>query len=212
MGISAQQHRIVTGSFSQNRYMYGRYGVSQLNFNIYANFDLFLHFIYYIASRDDISNHNINNRVLGGRKVSYYHNIYLILFQYIITCLLVMTLWIHAQNCYSDIFCHDSKHMLHPSINMLFNPTSAFISGNHRIFINLFFFATIIKNVDSSHCKKVIIIFELLKGKLKVKSSLIENYSFKYLYWVTMLNIFLIVILDPKQNFVAIRVIIMLLI
>ena len=108
-----------------------------------------------------------------------------------------MTLGIHAQNCYSDIFCHDSKHMLHPSINMLFNPTSAFISGNHRIFINVFFFATIIKNVDSSHCKRVITIFELLKGKLKVKSSLIEKYSFKYLYWVTMLNIFLIVITAP---------------
>ena len=99
---------------------------------------MFLHFTHCIAFRADLGSYNFNNRLLAGRKVSYCYNSFLILFQYIITYLLVTTLGIHVQNCCSYIFSHDSKHVFHPSANILFNPTSAFTSGNHRIFMNLF--------------------------------------------------------------------------
>ena len=195
MSVSAQQHRIAIGGYAQSRYQYGRYSVGQLPFitHIYADFDRLLTFIFYIVSGADLNSYC--DRV-SGRKLSNFSNIYFVMFLYIVMQALFTTLSVHIENCYNDLFNHVSKHTLPLYVNVLFNPTSAFFNGSHRVLINILFM--LIFTMKSKACnKKVLILFRLFKLKSRIRSNLIGKFSYKYFYWITLLNLLLIIIITP---------------
>ena len=152
MGVSAQQHRIAIGGYAQSRYQYGRYSVGHLPFisHIYENFDRFLTFIFYIVSRADSSSYF--HRVSGSFKSLNFVGIYFVMFLYTVVQAICTTLGVHIDNCYNDTFNHVSKHTLPLYINVLFNPSSAFFNGSHRVLINILFL--LIFTMKSKACKK----------------------------------------------------------
>ena len=198
MGVSAQQHRIAIGGYAQSRYQYGRYSVGQLPFisHIYADFNRFLKFVYIVSGADSNS---YFDRVSGSyMKSSNFISIYFVMFLYIVVQAICTTLSVHIKNCYNDIFNHASKHTLPLYLNVLFNPTSAYFNGSHRVLINILFM--LILTMNSNVCKnKVIILFRLFKLKSRIRSNLIGKFSYKYFYWITMLNLLLIIIISPSM-------------